>query len=127
MIETAWLLTRSVEHAVKERLGGYDALWSVPASTYESMEGALRAIRFAREHAVPFLGTCGGSQHALIEYARHFLGLTEADHAESNPEAELPVIAPLACSPVEATGTIFLKRDSPIAAISGTVVMPVED
>jgi len=119
--ETEWLPTRSLEHDTKQRLSGYDALWCVPASPYESMEGALRAIRFAREHAVPFLGTCGGSQHALIEYARHVLGLTEADHAESNPEAELPLIAPLACSLVEASATIFLKRDSRIAAIYGIV------
>src|SRR5260370_3832471 len=105
--ETEWLQTRSLEQNTEQRLTHYDALWCVPASPYESMEGALRAIRFAREHAVPFLGTCGGSQHALIEYARHVLGLTETDHAESNPEAELPLITPLSCSPLESIRTPF--------------------
>ncbi len=39
------------------QLGPYDALWGAPASPYNSMEGALCAIRFAREHNWPFLGT----------------------------------------------------------------------
>src|SRR5712692_2273205 len=119
--ETFWLATSHLEHNTEQLLSAYDALWCVPASPYESMEGALRAIRFAREHGVPFLGTCGGVQHAIIEYARNVLGLTEADHAESNPLATLPLIAPLACSVVEASASIFLKRDSRIAAIYGTV------
>jgi CTP synthase (UTP-ammonia lyase) len=38
------------------------------------MEGALLAIRHARESAIPFLGTCGGFQHAVLEYARNVLG-----------------------------------------------------
>src|SRR5260370_42388054 len=105
--ETEWLPTRSLEQNTEQRLTHYDALWCVPASPYESMEGALRAIRFAREHAVPFLGTCGGSQHALIEYARDVLGLTEADHAESNPEAGLRFISPLAFYTAEASATSF--------------------
>ena len=83
------------------------------------MEGALFAIRFAREHGVPFLGTCGGFQHALLEYARNVLHLSDADHAESNPEATMPLIAPLSCSLVEASGTIFLKPYTRIAAIYG--------
>src|SRR5436305_1838330 len=57
----------------------YDGLWCVPASPYASMEGALSTIRYARESDTPFLGTCGGFQHALIEYARNVLGIEEAD------------------------------------------------
>ncbi len=60
------------------RVTGFDGLWCVPASSYRSMEGALRAICFAREQGRPFLGTCGGFQHAVIEYARHVLGRTDA-------------------------------------------------
>src|SRR5436305_12424662 len=81
-----WLPTPSLESETEQRLSGFDGLWIVPASPYESMEGALLAIRFAREHGVPFLGTCGGFQHALLEYARNVLHLSGADHAESNPE-----------------------------------------
>src|SRR5215472_517831 len=73
--ETSWLATPQLEHNATELLSAYDALWCVPASPYASMEGALSAIRFARERGIPFLGTCGGSQHAIIEYARNVLGL----------------------------------------------------
>jgi CTP synthase (UTP-ammonia lyase) len=84
-------------------VNGYDALWCVPGSPYRSMDGALRAIRHAREEGVPFLGTCGGFQHAVIEYARHVLGWADADHAESRPDAARAVIQQLACELVEAT------------------------
>jgi len=91
----------------------------VPGSPYASIDGALRAIRFAREHGRPFLGTCGGFQHALIEYARNVLGLADADHAESSPEAEMPLIAPLSCALVGARGTIRFVPGSALAAIYG--------
>jgi len=117
--ETSWLATLLLERNTEQLLSAYDALWCVPASPYASMEGALSAIRFAREQDIPFLGTCGGSQHAIIEYARNVLGLAEADHAETNPSAPLPLIAPLACSLIEVQDTIYLKPGSRIAAIYG--------
>jgi CTP synthase (UTP-ammonia lyase) len=117
--EAIWLPTPNLEHNTERLLADYDALWCVPASPYQSMEGALRAIRFAREHSVPFLGSCGGSQHVIIEYARNVLGLVQADHAESNAETPLPIIAPLSCSLVEVQGTVYLKAGSRIAAIYG--------
>src|SRR6266851_6998549 len=117
--ETSWLATLLLERNTEQLLSAYDALWCVPASPYASMEGALTAIRFAREQGIPFLGTCGGSQHALIEYARNVLGLTEADHAESNPSTAFPLIAPLLCALVEASDTILLKPGSRIATIYG--------
>lgn len=107
-----WIPTDAIGEETAAQLAGFDALWCVPASPYASMDGALRAIRYAREAGRPFLGTCGGFQHALIEYARNVLGLAEADHAESNPEASLPLIAPLACSLVEKSGSILLQDGS---------------
>jgi CTP synthase (UTP-ammonia lyase) len=118
-VETCWLETPSLVDAGEQVLSSFDALWCVPGSPYASMDGALCAVRFARERGVPFLGTCGGFQHALIEYARNVLGLVEADHAESNPSAALPLIAPLACSLVGERGTITLRPGSRIAAIYG--------
>lgn len=116
--EACWLSTPLLEKADAEaHLAGYDALWCVPGSPYESMEGALRGIQFAREHGVPFLGTCGGFQHAMIEYARNVLRLAEADHAESNPDATMPLMVPLTCSLVEQSGTVRFRPGSRIAAI----------
>jgi CTP synthase (UTP-ammonia lyase) len=64
---------------------------------YRSAEGAISAIRYARTAHVPFLGTSAGFQYALIEYARHVLGLAEADHQKTNPRAAIPLIVPLGC------------------------------
>lgn len=118
-IEAEWLATKTLGNESEARLEGFDALWCVPASPYASMEGALSAIRFARERGVPFLGTCGGFQHTLIEYARNVLGLTAADHAESNPEAETQIVTPLSCSLVGAKGKIALSEGSRARAIYG--------
>ncbi|VTP66942.1 CTP synthase [Leclercia adecarboxylata] len=58
-----WLAT--TELTSPEDLVGYDAIWLVPASPYKNAAGAFIAARYARENSVPFLGTCGGFQHAL--------------------------------------------------------------
>lgn len=117
-VSIVWLATEAVFENINE-LSEFDGLWCVPASPYKNMDGALAAIRYAREGKIPFLGTCGGFQHALIEYARNVLGLKEADHSESNPQAEMPIIAPLACSLVEKEGFIKLEENSRISHIYG--------
>ena len=98
-LRPAWVATDGIN--ADADLAGYDGFWCVPASPYRSMDGALRAIRFARTHDKPFLGTCGGFQHAVVEYARNVLGWADADHAETAPDAARAVIVPLACSLVE--------------------------
>ena len=53
-----WIDTDSIDNAsVETRLGECDAIWCGTSSPYRSMEGALCAIRFARERGVPFVGT----------------------------------------------------------------------
>jgi CTP synthase (UTP-ammonia lyase) len=118
-VKPTWLHTTALGNNLHAELSGLDGFWCVPASPYENMAGALGAIRFARESNYPFLGTCGGFQHAVIEYARDVLGLVEADHAESNPTAKLPLISPLACSLVGACGSIRLQPGSQAARIFG--------
>jgi len=97
----------------------FHAIWVVPASPYASTAGALAAIRFARTTGRPFLGTCGGFQHALIEFARNVCGVPDADHAESNPGAVDPVIVPLTSGLVEKTGDISFTPGSRLHAIFG--------
>jgi CTP synthase (UTP-ammonia lyase) len=57
-IESQWLPTPSLVRADAERLmAGFDGLWAAPASPYQSMEGMLRGIEFARRRDWPFVGT----------------------------------------------------------------------
>lgn len=120
-VDYDWIETGTLDGVdVADRLSSFDGIWCVPASPYNSLEGALAAIRFARENAVPFLGTCGGYQHAVLEYARNVLGLTQAANAEIDPEAEMPLIAPLTCALIDQDGGIYLKDASLIRSYYGT-------
>ena len=92
----------------------------MPARPYANTAGAIAAIRFARERGIPFLGTCGGFQHALLEYAEAVWRMPAPAHAELDPAAADPVIAPLTCGLVEADGTIRFGRGSRLAAIYGS-------
>ncbi len=112
-----WIPTDEICDA--SRIAHFDGLWCVPASPYRNTDGALLAIRHAREQGVPFLGTCGGFQHAVIEYARHVLGWADAEHAETAPNAARAVISPLACVLVEATEVVRLWPGTRIAAAYG--------
>ncbi|KUJ68738.1 CTP synthase [Streptomyces albus subsp. albus] len=100
-------------------VGGFDAVWLLPGSPYRSEAGALAAVRTAREQGIPFLGTCAGFQHTLLEYARTVCGLTSAAHAESEPDAENPLIAPLACSLVGHEGAIRIAPGSLLERVVG--------
>ena len=102
-VEGTWIHTSTIA-AADRRLAGFDGIWCVPASPYANTSGALDAIRYAREQCRPFLGTCGGFQHALLEYARNVCGMKDAEHAETDPGAAVHLIAPLACSLVEQSG-----------------------
>lgn len=116
-VEFEWVPTEEV--VALSRISRFNGLWCVPASPYRSMEGAMFAIRHAREAAVPFLGTCAGFQHAVVEYARNVLCWSDAEHAETSPDSSRAVISPLECALVEATGTVRLFPGSRIAAAYG--------
>ena len=55
-------------------------------------EGKISAIRYAREHGVPFLGLCLGMQMAIVEFARHVIGWEDAHSAELDPNTPHPMI-----------------------------------
>ena len=56
------------------------------------IEGKISAIRYARQQNIPFLGLCLGMQMAIVEFARHVIGFSDAHTAELDPETEHPVI-----------------------------------
>lgn len=115
-VDYEWIDTDSI---TTESLSEYDGLWCVPGSPYVSMDGALAAIHYARTREVPFLGTCGGFQHAVIEYARNVLAWSDAEHAETTPNTKRAVIAPLTCSLVGAKDAVRFKPGTRIARAYG--------
>src|SRR3954451_16545430 len=96
VLEPVWLPSDHV--CERAALRSFDGIWVVPGSPYVDDAGVLAAIRCAREDGVPFLGTCGGFQYTLIEFARNVCGLHDVQHGESHPDADALLIAPLECS-----------------------------
>ncbi|HIH88643.1 TPA: CTP synthase [Candidatus Bathyarchaeota archaeon] len=100
VVEVEWLPTPSLDMDIDAKMGRFDAFLCAPGSPYKSPEGALNGIRYARENDRPFLGTCGGCQNAIIEYARNAMGMKDAEHAEEHPEGQNRFVTPLTCSMV---------------------------
>lgn len=114
-----WIGTSTLSDGVTAQVTSADGIWVVPNSPYRSEAGAIAAIRYAREAGRPFLGTCAGFQHAVLEYARHVAGLAQAAHAELDPDAREPVIAPLSCGLVEKSAGVHLDPDSRLGRAYG--------
>jgi len=100
-------------------LGRFDAIWLVPGSPYDNPDGAIAAVRTARERRIPFLGTCGGFQYALLEFARNVCGLPAVENAEVTPEADEHLIVQLECSLKGHEEAVMIVPGSHAAEISG--------
>lgn len=118
-VEVGWLGTARLEGDLSG-VEAADALWCSPGSPYRSLLGAIRALRHGRKHGVPTLGTCGGYQHIVIEYARDVLGFKDAQHAEYDPYASQLFISELVCSLAGKTMPISFTRGSRVAGLYGT-------
>lgn len=118
-IKATWVPTAQIQRADAD-LGCYDGIWCVSSIPYKNTQGALDAIRFARERQLPFLATCGGFQHALMEYARNVLKLANADHGELNPGASRPLISALTCSLVDVEADLILEPGTLLQKSYGT-------
>ncbi|WP_121411986.1 CTP synthase C-terminal region-related (seleno)protein [Pseudomonas aeruginosa] len=93
----------------------YDGFWCVPGSPYRDADAVLRLIAHARGRRRPFLGTCAGFQHTILEFARNALGWQAATHGEEHPHSDQAVIAALPCALLEAREEVRLLRGSRLA------------
>lgn len=111
-VDFRWVPTASIAPgSAQEVLGDAAGVWCTPGSPYENTDGALEAIRYARMQSRAFLGTCGGFQHALMEYCATVLGRTAA-HQELVSDAKDPLILKLSCSLVGAQARVLAKPGS---------------
>ena len=81
------------EAAVAQQLGNLNAILVPGGFGKRGTEGKIRAIAYAREHKIPYLGICLGMQLAVIEFARHVVGLTQANSTEFDEQSAQPVVA----------------------------------
>ena len=77
---------------IEEKLGKMDGILVAPGFGERGIEGKILAVKYAKEHNVPFFGICLGMQMCVVEFARDVLGLKEAISTEVNPSTPYPVI-----------------------------------
>ena len=93
-VEIDWIDSEKVTQAtVQELLGKAQGILVPGGFGDRGIEGKIVAARYAREHAVPYLGICLGMQIAVIEFARNILGYPDAHSSEFNEYSKHPCIA----------------------------------
>ncbi len=97
-----------------------NALWAIPGTPYRNDDVVYEAIRHARTSGQPFLGTCGGFQYAVVEFARNVAALSEAGHAESEPDAAVHVVHALSCSLVGEEREVTVQAGTKLGEVLGT-------
>jgi len=92
-VEIVYIDADSIETDGTDVLATVDALLVPGGFGERGIEGKIKAIQYARENQLPFLGICLGMQTAVIEYARNVLGLSKANSTEFDKHTPYPVIA----------------------------------
>jgi len=93
-VELNWIHSESIDSDnVSEQLAGLDGILVAPGFGSRGIDGKIAAVRYAREYNIPFLGICLGMQIAVIEFARHVLGLSDAHSTEMSEQTKAPVIS----------------------------------
>jgi len=92
-VKIQYVDSEAIEREGTACLAGVDAILVPGGFGARGVEGKIKAIRYARENKVPYLGICLGMQLAVIEYARHKAGLAEANSTEFEPDTPQPVVA----------------------------------
>ncbi|MAG80062.1 MAG: CTP synthase [Limnobacter sp.] len=102
--------SEEIEAHGTESLKKLDAILVPGGFGKRGTEGKIKAIQYARENKVPYLGICLGMQLAVIEFARHCAGLPKANSTEFDSLADTPVVA-LITEWKDSTGKVELRSD----------------
>lgn len=116
-IEPYWLHTTTI--AGPADLAGFDGIWVVPGSPYANTDGVLTAIRTARTERIPLLGTCGGFQYLLLEFAHSVAGLSNVGHGETDPDGANLLLVPLECKLFGEEETVIVAEGTAAARAMG--------
>ena len=80
------------DDVISNTIANLDGVLVAPGFGERGIEGKIKAVQYAREHKIPFLGICLGMQMAVIEYGRNVCALAQANSTEMNPDTPYPVI-----------------------------------
>ncbi len=91
-VRIEYIDSEQIESDGPDTLGRFDAILVPGGFGRRGVEGKIRAIQYARENRIPYLGICLGMQLAVIEYARHVCGLDGANSTEFDPASPHPIV-----------------------------------
>jgi len=91
-VTTHWVSADELSEGHDGQLEGMDGIIVPGGFGMRGSEGKIRAVQYARDYDVPFLGLCLGFQMAVVEYARNVLGLEDAHSAEMEDDTPHPII-----------------------------------
>jgi CTP synthase len=110
-VSVTYIDSEDIEAQGPQVLAEFDAILVPGGFGKRGTEGKIVAIQYAREHQVPYLGICLGMQLAVVEFARHVAGLTDANSTEFDPASPHPVVA-LITEWLDREGKVELRSES---------------
>lgn len=106
-LDTEWVSSMKSYDLVSS-LSNFHGVWIAPGSPYLNDDGVYEVIKRSRIARIPVVGSCGGFQYMIIEYARNVLNLKNAGHEESDPGAN-HIISKLSCSLKGKEEEVFIR------------------
>lgn len=123
-VDIQFIDSEDIETRGAQLLDGVDAILVPGGFGERGIEGKIAAVRYAREHAIPYLGICLGMQVAVIEFARHVAGLTGAHSTEFQRNPAHPVIG-LITEWQDASGNIEQRNEE--SDLGGTMRLGAQE
>lgn len=93
-VKISWIHSEDITPENQDRIfKGLNAILVAPGFGERGVEGKIMAVRYAREHNIPFLGICLGMQMAMVEIGRNVIGKASANSTEFDPQTDFPAIS----------------------------------
>ena len=118
-VDTSWVPSEEILRNPEVTLGKFDALFATPGAA-TNLDGAVAGIQYARTNNRVMVGTCGGFQHAVLEFAMNVVGLKQASHPDYDPDGKDQVLTALTCSIGGLSMPVRINPGSRAYAIFGT-------
>jgi CTP synthase len=123
-VNLRYIDSEEIENEGTAKLEGVDAILVPGGFGLRGVEGKIKAVQYARENKIPYLGICLGMQVAVIEYARNVLGWSDANSTEFTQTSNHPVVG-LITEWQDAAGSVEVRSDS--SDLGGTMRLGAQD
>ncbi|MDX5373175.1 MAG: CTP synthase [Pseudomonadaceae bacterium] len=123
-VNLRYIDSEEIENEGTAKLEGVDAILVPGGFGLRGVEGKIKAVQYARENKIPYLGICLGMQVAVIEYARNVVGWADANSTEFTQNSSHPVVG-LITEWQDAAGSVEVRSDA--SDLGGTMRLGAQD